>query len=150
MARIAVTCISIAVLLSTQFACSQLREISSQVFTHPSVADTGNVGLCPGQTKRVYEILPESEKLLSCFCRPCASNITLREAYRNRLIDILTEIMSVCIHVLHKRLKIHTNEIGQAVPGPRVLHGLPGTSSPDKGTVLSQACETGTTRLHQN
>lgn len=103
MARIAVnTCVSIAVLLSTQFACSQLRDISSQVFTHPSVADTGDVGLCPGQTKRIYEILPEPEKLLSCLCRPCTRDITLREAYRNRLVDILTEIMSVCIHGLHK------------------------------------------------
>lgn len=103
MARIAVTCVSIVVLPSTQFVCGQLRDISSQVSTHPSVADTGNIGLCPGQTKRVYEILPEPEKLLSCFCRPRTGNITLREAYRNGLVDILTENMSTCIHSLHER-----------------------------------------------
>lgn len=98
MARIAVTHVSIVALLSTQFACSQLRNISSQVFTHPSVADTGDIGLCPGQTKRIYKILPEPEKLLRCFCRTCTRNITFREAYRNGLVDILTGNMSVCIH----------------------------------------------------
>lgn len=122
------------------------------MFSHPSVADTGNVGLCPGQTKRIHEILPEPEKLLSSFCRTCTRDITLREADRNRLVDILTEIMSVCIHglITQRMLKIRTDEVGQAVPGPRVLYGLPGTSSPNKGSILSQACETGTTRLHQN